>query len=53
MASIVWDSQGISMMDYLEEGRTLIGPYYAEERRRLDPIVKKKGGKLTQSVLLF
>jgi hypothetical protein len=35
MASIVWDSQGIIMFDYLEQGRTINGTYYADELRRL------------------
>ena len=31
MASVFWDSQGIIMVDYLEEGHTTNGVYYAEE----------------------
>ena len=49
-----WDSQGIIMIDYLEEGSTINGSYYAEELRRLhQEIVKKRRGKLTQGVLLL
>ena len=33
MASIFRDNQGISMVDYLEEGGMINGAYYAEERR--------------------
>ena len=33
MASVVLDSQGILMMDYLEEGSTVNGAYYEEELR--------------------
>ena len=29
MASIFWDSQGVIMIDYLEQGRTIIGVYFA------------------------
>ena len=31
MASIFWDSQGVIMIDYLEQGRTINGEYYAGE----------------------
>jgi hypothetical protein len=30
MASTFWDSQGIIMIDYLEQGRTIYGTYYAD-----------------------
>jgi hypothetical protein len=30
-----WDNQGIIMIDYLEQGRTINGTYYADELRRL------------------
>ena len=36
------------MVDYLEEGRTTYGAYYAEELRRLrQEIVTKRRGMLT------
>ena len=35
MASIFWDSQGVVMIDYLEQGRTINGAYYTGEWRRL------------------
>ena len=54
MASIFWDSQGIIMIDYLQQGRTINGAYYADELRRLrQEIVRKRRGKLTQGVLLL
>ena len=46
MASIVWDSLGVIMVDYLEEGRKIYGAYYQE-------IVKKRRGMLTRGVLLL
>ena len=53
MASILWDSQGIIMVHYLEEGCMINGAYYAEELKCLCQwIVKKRRGKLTQGVLL-
>ena len=54
MASIFWDSEGGNMVNYLQEGHTINGAYYAEELRQLHPeIVKKRRGKLTQGVLLL
>ena len=54
MASVFWDSQGVIMMDYLEQGRTINGAYYAAELRRLrQEIARKTRGKLTQGVLLL
>ena len=29
MASVIWNSQGVIMIDYLEQGRTINGAYYA------------------------
>ena len=28
MATIFWDSQGVIMIDYIEQGRTIISAYY-------------------------
>ena len=54
MASIFWDNQGVVMVDYLEEGRTINVAYYAEELRLLrQEIVRKRRGKLTRGVLLL
>ena len=54
MASIFWDSQGVIMIDYLEQGRTINGAYYAGELRRLrQEIARKRRGKLTLGVLLL
>ena len=33
MTSIFWDSQGVIMIGYLEQGRTMNGAYYAGELR--------------------
>ena len=53
MASIFWDRQSVIMVDYLEEGRTKNGVYYAEELRWLhQEIVRKRRGKLTRGVSL-
>ena len=54
MASICWNKQGVIMVDYLEEGRTINRAYYAEEWRWLrQEIVRKRRGKLTRGVLLL
>jgi histone-lysine N-methyltransferase SETMAR len=54
MGSIIWDSHGIIMIDYLGQGRTINGTYYADELRRLrQKIARKRRGKLTQGVLLL
>ena len=54
MASIFGDSKGVIMVDYLEEGRTINGAYYAEElRRQRQKLVKKRRGKLILRVLLL
>ena len=46
IVSIFWDSQNVIMVDYLEEGRTVNGAYYADELRRLrQEIVKKKNSR--------
>ena len=51
LASIFWDSQGVIMVDYLEESRTINGAY-AELRWLRQEIVKKRR-KLTRGVLLL
>ena len=33
MVSFFWDSQGVIMVDHLEDGRTTNDAYYAEELR--------------------
>ena len=49
MASICWDSQGVIMIDYLEQGCTINGAYYAGELKRLrQEIARKRRGKLTE-----
>ena len=54
MASIFWDSQGVIMTDYLEQGRTINDAYYAGELRRLlQENARKRRGKLTRGVLLL
>ena len=54
MPSIFWDSQGVNMNDYLDQGRKINGAYNAGELRRLrQEIARKRRGKLTCGVLLL
>jgi hypothetical protein len=49
-----WDSQGIMLIDYREQGRTINGTCYADELGRLrQEIARKRRGNLTQGVLLL
>ena len=46
-------SEGVLMFDYLEQGKTVTGVYYAGlVRKLLEAIKKKRRGKLTEGVLL-
>ncbi|CAK1592430.1 unnamed protein product [Parnassius mnemosyne] len=52
MASVFWDAQCIIMVEYLENGATITGSYYAEQIRRLREAFKeKRRGKLRAGVL--
>ena len=54
MFSIFWDSQGVNMIDYLDQGRKINDAYYSGELRRLrQEIARKRRGKLTRDVLLL
>ena len=54
MASIFWDSQGVIMIDYLEQGHTISSAYYVGELRQLHKEISgKRYGKLTHGVLLL
>ena len=53
MAHIFWDSQGIIMVDYLDEGHTINDAFNGEELRLLHQEIVKKRRMLTQGVLLL
>ena len=54
MAPVFWDSQEVIMIDYLQQGRTINGAYYAAELRRLrQEVARKRRGTLTRGVLLL
>ena len=42
MASIFWESQGVIMVDCLEEGRTINDAYHAEELGQLRQEIVRK-----------
>ena len=48
MSSIFWDSLGVIMIDYFEQGRTINSAHYAGKLRRIrHEVAKKRSGKLT------
>ena len=52
MASILWDAEGVLLVDYLEKGKTITGAYYASLLKQLREKIKQmRRGKLTRGVL--
>ena len=52
MATVFWDSEGVILIDYLENQRMVTGVYYAEVLRKLkDAMIKTRKGKLHGGVL--
>ena len=49
MASIFWDSQGVIMIDYLEQGCTINGAYYAGKSKGLGKEITRKRRRQTDS----
>ena len=47
MASIFLDSQGVIIIDYLEQGHTINGAYYAGEMKWLQQEIAKKEARKT------
>ena len=53
LANIFWDIEGIIFIDYLVEGKTINGAYYANLIRRLrQELIKKRRRKVTRGLLL-
>ena len=42
MATIFWDSHGIILIDYLQNGKAITGEHYASLLDRFDAILKEK-----------
>ena len=54
LASIVWDQDGIHLIDYLPEGQTINAEYYVSLLMQLNDILKeKRSGKVTKVVLFL
>ena len=54
MATVVWDSKGIILIDYKPAGTSVTGEYYANVIKQLRVAIKeKRRGKLAAGVLLF
>lgn len=53
MASVFWDIEGVLMIDYMEQGKTVTGAYYATLINQLRSTIKqKRRGKLSRGILL-
>ena len=54
MATVFWDSEGILLIQWLPQGRTINSQYYCEVLSDLREAIKKeRRGKLTRGVLLL
>jgi len=53
MATVVWDSQGVIYIDYLEKGKTVTGLYYAELLGRFAAELQKIRPHLAKKKVLF
>jgi len=42
MATVFWDAEGIVLVDYLEHGSTITGPYYADLIGQVREALKEK-----------
>ena len=52
MASVLWDADGILMIDYLQKGKTINGAYYSSLLKQLKERIKiKRRGKIRKGVL--
>ena len=53
MASVFWDAEGISFIDYLEKGKTITGEYYSSLLTRLDEKIREKRPGLQKKEIIF
>lgn len=53
MATVIWDADGIILIDYLEKGRTITGQYYCALLDKFDAAWKKKRTHPYRNKLLF
>jgi len=54
MATVCWDYQGIVLLEWLEEGRTVNGTYFCQLLEHLRSAIKeKRWGRLSQGVMIL
>ena len=53
LASVFWDAHGISVIDYLEKGRTINSEYYMALLVRLKEEIAKKRPQMKKKKVLF
>lgn len=53
MATVFWDSRGVVLIDYLEQGRTITGAYYSSLLDKLNDAIKVKRPHLAKKRVLF
>ena len=54
MATVFWDCEGKTLINYKEKGRNITGEYYASILNKLREAIKEtRRGKLTKGVLLL
>lgn len=53
MATIFWDSKGIILIDFLQKGKTITGPYYSELLDQFDKKIKETRPHLAKKKVLF
>ena len=53
MATIFWDSQGVTYIDYLEKGKMVTGLYYAELLGKFDAKLHKEQPYLAKKKVTF
>lgn len=53
MATVIWDSQSVIYIDFLEKGTKGIGLFYEELLYRLDSELQKKRPHLSKRKVLF
>lgn len=54
MVTVFWDADGVLLVDFLEQGRTINGEYYASLLEQLRAaIIEKRRGKMSKGVRLL
>ena len=53
MATVFWDSHGIILIDYLQNGKTITGAYYASLLDKLKAELAEKRPHLQKKKILF